>query len=77
MKTFTLPQLAEELSLSPKTARAILRKAGVKRPGTRWSWPMEKKPEIKAMLKGKKVTAKKSAVTRRPRGEGAASHAHH
>lgn len=76
MKTFTLPQLAEELSLSQKTARAILRKAGVKRPGTRWSWPMEKKAEIKALLRGKKVAAKKS-VARRGRGEGAAAHAHH
>lgn len=75
MKTFTLPQLAEEMSLSPKTARALLRKAGIKRPGTRWSWPIEKKSEVKAVLKGKKVAAKKT-TTRRSRGEGAAAHMH-
>lgn len=53
MKTFTLPQLAAELDMSPKTMRAILRKKGYKRPGTRWVWSTDRKAEIKAVVRGK------------------------
>lgn len=56
MKTFSLPQLATELSMSQKAVRAKLRKAGYERPGTRWVWPVEMKAEIRAIAKGKKPT---------------------
>lgn len=61
MKTFSLPQLAAELDMSPKTCRANLRKSGYKRPGTRWVWPTDQKATIKAIARGKAppVVAKK------------------
>lgn len=67
MKTFSLPQLAAELDMSPKTCRANLRKKGYKRPGTRWVWPTEKKAEIKAVARGKAppVVAKKTTKARK------------
>jgi hypothetical protein len=68
MKTFSLPQLATELSMSQKAVRAKLRKAGYERPGTRWVWPTDMKAEIRAIAKGKKpapvVAVKKS--TKKP-----------
>lgn len=76
MKTFTLPQLAAELSMSQKAVRAKLRKAGMKRPGTRWAWPVEKKAEIKAIIKGKKPAAAKKPSKRAPMKEHGVSLAH-
>ncbi len=68
MKTFSLPQLCTELDLSPKTARANLRKMGYKRPGTRWVWPIEKKSEIKAAIRGKSLPVAAAKKSTRKRG---------
>lgn len=67
MKTFSLPQLAAELEMSPKACRANLRKAGYARPGTRWVWDISKKSEIKAIVRGKTppVVAKKVSTRKR------------
>lgn len=73
MKTFTLPQLAAELDMTAKAARAILRKNGLKRPGTRWSWGIEDKAKIRAMLKGKPMAVAKK-TPKRPSREDAHVH---
>lgn len=76
MKTFTLSQLAVELDLPQKAVRAKLRKAGHTKPGTRWTWPVEKKSEIKAIVKGKPAPAKKSAKkpSKKSTSEGVSLH---
>lgn len=51
MKTFTATQLAQELEIHPKKARAILRKNGYQRPGTRWTFDSSEKTKLKAVLK--------------------------
>lgn len=77
MKTFTLSQLAVELDMPQKAVRAKLRKAGHERPGTRWTWPVEMKSEIKAVVKGKPAPAKKATkkgAKKAPKEAGVALH---
>ena len=54
MKSFTLTSLARELEISAKRARSIMRSSGQVRPGPRWVFPLDRKAEIKALLKPKK-----------------------
>lgn len=65
MKTFTISQLAQELGLHPKRARAILRKSGKVREGTRWTFPSDQKSELKSILKVATKPAKKQLTPKR------------
>ena len=64
-KKVTINDIAEELQISPKRARAILRKKAIAKPGTRWAWDLKEKATIKAAILGK------PAPTKRPRSSTA------
>ncbi len=64
----TLGQIAEEMNVDPKTARAILRRKGHERPGTRWVWQLSEKASVKAMIREgqrKPAAAKAKTPTKR------------
>jgi hypothetical protein len=63
----TLSMIAEEMNLDPKTVRAILRRKGHERPGTRWVWPMNEKTVVKAMIReGQRKPAAAKTVAKKP-----------
>ncbi|MGE0366967.1 MAG: hypothetical protein AB7Q00_14665 [Phycisphaerales bacterium] len=64
-KKHTLTVIAGELNMSTKTLRALLRKKGYKRPGTRWVFSTEEKAEIKALVKKPAKKAAKKSTGRR------------
>lgn len=47
---WTLPYLAKKAGMQEQLARLHLRKAGIKRPGTRWRW-LEGSPELERVRK--------------------------
>ena len=50
--TVTLSEICKEMGIKPQSARIKLRKklTGSKEPGFRWTFPVEKKDEIVALL---------------------------
>lgn len=66
-ETFTAASLARELDMSPKRARAVLRAAGMDKGGTRWTFPIAKKTEMKKMLK-EAMKPKRAAKGKAPVG---------
>jgi hypothetical protein len=63
----TLSMIAEEMNLDPKTVRAILRRKGHERPGTRWVWPQNEKTVVKAMIReGQRKPAAAKPAAKKP-----------
>lgn len=50
-KTFTATQIATELNLNPKKVRAILRKAGFQRNGTRWTFDVSERAKVRQTIR--------------------------
>lgn len=70
-KTFTATQLASDMNLNPKKVRAILRKAGYQRPGTRWTFDNSEKSRIRAVIR---EATKKASQPRRRKSESLPSY---
>lgn len=52
VESITLKQICEELNIKPSAARRILRKEGVEKPGSSWTWTTPTEVEkIKSLLK--------------------------
>lgn len=61
-KKITINEIAEELGISAKRARAILRKKAISKPGTRWAWELKEKATIKNLILGKPSAKKKTTM---------------
>lgn len=52
-KIIALAQIAEELKINPKVARAKCRRAKMKQSADGWFFPITEKPKIAKFLRGK------------------------
>lgn len=69
MKMISLSDIASEMALDPKTVRAILRRNGHQRPGTRWKWPVAEKSSVKSLIRAgqRKPKKEKTVASKRRR----------
>jgi len=78
-KKVSIVAIANEMKVSPKRARAVLRAASYVRPGTRWVFDADEKQKIKELIRNSRKRAAFTAPVgkRRPaaeQSEGIAAH---